>query len=96
MNDAKENFLQAVKETICILDGHKYKGGDIKEIHIDEYETTCFTFKCARCEKHVACAVKDSDLSYTYPLETEFDFNERKEDEMLPMFTRWSMLYPRG
>jgi len=76
MNDAKENFLQAVKEIICILDGHKYDGGDIREDHLDEYKTTCFTFKCTRCGKYVTYAVKDSILSYTYPIEMELKFYE--------------------
>ena len=76
MNDAKENFLQAVKETICILDGHKYDGGDVRTEHIDEYETTCFIFKCARCGYYVACAIKDNDLCYTYPIEMELKFDD--------------------
>ena len=75
---SKEKFLQAVKETICVLDGHKYDGGDIREDHLDELTTTCFTFKCSRCNKYVTYAIKDSDLSHTYPLEMELDFNGRK------------------
>ena len=75
MNNAQEKFLQAIKETICALDGHKYDGGDVKTEHIQEYQTTCFIFKCARCGNYVACAIKDSDLSYTYPIEMEFKFN---------------------
>lgn len=72
MENNKEKFLQAVKESICMLDGHEYDGGDIKTEHIDEYETTCFIFKCARCQQYVACAIKDNDLNYTYKLEMEF------------------------
>lgn len=72
----KEKFLQAVKDTICELDGHKYDGGDINTEHIQEYETTCFIFKCARCEKYVAYAIKDSDLCCTYPIEIGFDFSD--------------------
>ena len=75
MFDSKEKFLQTIKETICELDGHKYDGSGVKTEHIQEYETTCFIFKCARCEKYVACAIKDSDLCYTYPVEMEFEFN---------------------
>ena len=78
MDVAKEKFLQAVKETICELDGHEYTGGDVKIEHLEEYETTCFIFKCSRCGNYVACAIKDSDLVYTYPIEMEFDFSERK------------------
>lgn len=71
----KEKFLQTLKETICELDGHKYDGGEVKTEHLEEYHTTCFTFKCARCSKYATYAIKDSDLSYTYPIEIEFDFN---------------------
>ena len=63
-----------------MLDGHKYDGGDIREDRLDEYKTTCFTFKCARCEQYATYAIKDSDLSYIYPLETEFKFDERKDN----------------
>ena len=76
MVDTKEKFLQSVKETICVLNGHKYDGGDVKTEHIQEYQTTCFIFKCARCGNYVACAIKDSDLCYTYPVEMELMFNE--------------------
>ena len=75
MNNTKEKFLHAVKETICVLDGHKYNGGDIQTEHLDEYATTCYIFKCARCGKYVACAIKDSDLNYVYPIEVDFKFN---------------------
>lgn len=76
MSNAGEKFIQAVKETMCMLDGHKYDGGDIKTEHIDECKATCFIFKCARCDKYVACAIKDSDLNYTYPIEMAFKFND--------------------
>ena len=71
----KEKFLQTLKETICALDGHQYVGGEVRTEHLQEYETTCFIFKCGRCGYYVACAIKDSALNYTYPLEIEFDFN---------------------
>ena len=74
MSGSKEKFLQAVKDTICELDGHKYAGGEVKMEHIQEYETTCFIFKCARCEKYVTYAIKDRDLRCTYPIELEFKF----------------------
>ena len=76
MYNDKEKFLQSVKETICVLDGHKYDGGEVTTEHIQEYQTTCFSFRCSRCEKYVTYAIKDSDLSYTYPIEMELDFNE--------------------
>ena len=76
MCDHKEKFLQAVKETICELDGHKYTGGEVTTEHIQEYQTTCFSFRCSRCEKYVTYAIKDSDLCCTYPIEMEFDFDE--------------------
>ena len=81
MVNAQEKFLQAVKETICALDEHKYDGGKVTTEHLQEYKTTCFSFRCSRCGKYVTYAIKDSDLCYTYPLEMEFDFNgwcERK------------------
>ena len=71
----KEKLIQAIKETICELDGHKYDGGEIKTENIQECGATCFIFKCARCEKYVAYAIKDSDLSYTYPVEMKLDFD---------------------
>lgn len=76
MFESQEIFIQAVKETICALDGHKYDCGDVKTEHLQEYETICYIFKCARCGRYVACAIKDSDLSYTYPVEMEFKFDE--------------------
>ena len=82
MSTSKEKFLQSVKETICILDEHQYDGGDVKTEHIDECAVTCFTFKCARCGKYVTYAAKDSVLSYTYPIEMELNFNERKVDRV--------------
>ena len=74
MLNTKEKFLQAVKETICALDEHKYDGGEVRTEHFQEYQTTCFSFRCARCEKYVTYAIKDSDLSYTYPLDISFEF----------------------
>jgi hypothetical protein len=71
MIDYKEKLLLAIKETICTLNGHEYGGGDVREDHLSEYKTTCFTFKCARCGKYVTYAIKDSDLYYTYPIEME-------------------------
>ena len=79
MSGSQEKFLQAVKETICELDGHKYAGGDVKTEHIPEYETTCFIFKCARCEKYVTYAINDRDLCHTYPIEMEFEFDTRSK-----------------
>ena len=76
MDTSKEKFLQAVKETICVLDGHKYDGGDIREDHLDEYETTCFTSRCTRCGKYITYAIKDEDLNYIYPIEMGFKFDE--------------------
>ena len=76
MSNSQEKFLQAVKETVCILDGHKYTGGDVTTEHIDEYRTTCFSFKCARCEKYVTYAIKDDDLNHTYPIEMELKFDD--------------------
>lgn len=72
---SKEQFLQAVKETICALDGHEYAGGEVTTEHFAEYRATCFSFMCSRCEKYVTYAIKDSDLYCAYPIETEFDFN---------------------
>lgn len=43
---------------------------------MEEYETTCFIFKCARCKKYVTYAIKDSDLCYTYPIEMELKFDD--------------------
>jgi hypothetical protein len=76
MSTSKENFLQTVKETICILDAHQYDGRDIKTEHIDECAVTCFTFKCTRCGKYVTYAIKDSVLNCTYPMEMELKFDE--------------------
>ena len=79
MVDAKDKFLQSIKRSICALDGHQYAGGDVKTEHLQEYETTCFIFKCGRCGGYVTCAIKDSTLNYVYPVEMEFDFNGRKD-----------------
>ena len=58
MDTAKEKFIQDVKRTICELDGHQYSGGEVRTEHLQEYETTCFIFKCGRCGDYVACAIK--------------------------------------
>ena len=75
MYDEKEKYLQAVKETICALDEHKYDGGDVTTEHFQEHKVTCFSFRCSRCGKYVTYAIKDSDLCCTYTIEMEFDFN---------------------
>ena len=87
MNNAQEKFLQAVKETICILDEHQYDGGEVTIKHFDEYKTTCFSFRCYRCGKYVTYAIRDSDLCYTYPIEMKLEF-DNKENTKWPNFIR--------